>query len=974
MDNIDLLRQLNQNAGVNINSPSNTLTPANQPAKTANSNGLDNWFNNDLSAINNNPMLGRFKRVANDITNPKPVHNIWDFGANALNLIGDPFNALTGIASIPLREATHSRPLGYWADMALGFTTPEGVEAGLTKVGILEKGLPDLAKGLKATIPAAEDMKNLTKGTLRQYGATMDVMSNWLDKSLESVHNYFAGKPDAFNHQFIALHQLGTKPEDYSKILGVDAEEGKYLAGVSKTFKDYLDRAFEDDNEFAKANGDSIINYTKNYFPGYWKDLSEKVLKKAGAGGVNTSFKNSKEFKTILDGIKNGYDPMFANPVDFIRKRMITSMQWRSGFNLLKELKENNLLTEGSELTKTDIYGNVIKTHNIPEGSEQLAINGKQYVVPKAIANIYKNWFSPDIYQEGGKLAKGFQTAMRVKSTWVGAKLGLNVFHFISTSQASIAMDIVNGRGLKSLNLVDKYLIGKKIQDAIYSSDFLKEFDLLSHPLNEISPINAAGKPDMLHMITLGGMTTETPDAWIFGIKNMKEQLINDVKSKHWGNVPKDAIGGVVETLNRPITEKWVPRIKLAAFGDIVQDFMHKHPDIDFNPTTIEGKKQLINTLRVNLAPIADQIDNMFGQINYKNLFMNKKLTNLMQALSFSYGWGVGTWRNAIGGIKDLGLGVKEGIETGSLRAGLRKGLTYRSKFALAYPLQIALLGTIATYLITGKPPTDILDVFDPPTGAKDENGNPLRYEIPTQVNEYVKLGDKIYKKGALGGTASYLGSKLGAPEALIKNLIQNRDYWNKEIYNPYAPAINQIGEAAGYTAGQFLPITVNQAKKDFETGINPQNAGKALLNMGVPLAPTSITTPRLESIIQDTYQKYNGELKPYGGMGFPSFSPAKILAENGKPAEAQRELQKIVDNYLSTKPDAYHREAFTKYVKDFIKYQEEPEGFYKFSKLPTEAQVSIFKQMNKTEQAQYWERLPIKTKKDIHEYIDENR
>lgn len=241
-----------------------------------------------------------------------------------------------------------------------------------------------------------------------------------------------------------------------------------------------------------------------------------------------------------------------------------------------------------------------------------------------------------------------------------------------------------------------------------------------------------------------------------------------------------------------------------------------------------------------------------------------------------SPGYNIGTAQQVGGGIKDLLVPhLIQGAKQGSVKAALPesfqsllsgKGLSTRSSYVAAMTANTMFLGAAATYMFTGKGPTQLIDYFYPPTGKTDKNGNPERLSLPSYAKDVFSFKNNPVQT---------VGNKLSPAITPIKGLLSNKDYFGNQVRNPNDSAGTQAKQVGGFLAKQVLPFSATNANKRIDQGVG----AKAQSFLGLGVAPSYITKTSLEQSVQAAINH---------AMGSKSLTPEEYAAAQQKTQAAQ--------------------------------------------------------------------------------------
>lgn len=242
---------------------------------------------------------------------------------------------------------------------------------------------------------------------------------------------------------------------------------------------------------------------------------------------------------------------------------------------------------------------------------------------------------------------------------------------------------------------------------------------------------------------------------------------------------PFRAIGRLVDAGSGPIMTHAVPFAKVGAFAVLDRAFADRLEAkyAKLGPETPELAAQREGEYRQGLFEINKHLDNIYGQMNYDALLMNRKIKDMLFFVIKYPGWNIGSGRWMAAMVSGLKHTVTPGqqaseYEKESLRVGL--GLV----------MNMGIYSSLLYWFINGKPPEDISELYTKGvwTGGYTRSGN----------KEYIR--DASYWRDLWGMTPidqqgnlalKKPGQTITAKMADILR-IPIEIYDNKETYNRY--------------------------------------------------------------------------------------------------------------------------------------------------------------------------------------------
>ncbi len=485
---------------------------------------------------------------------------------------------------------------------------------------------------------------------------------------------------------------------------------------------------------------------------------------------------------------------------------------WAFFSDLIKNTPELQPL---ADIHPSLVLGSDVST--VPAGG--MVIKGNYYL-PEPAGRVLNNYLSPGLWNRS-TIYDVFRGAGNFMNQ---VQLGLSAFHFTFTS-----IDAVTSRfalGLQELGR-GQFLEGAK----------------------HVSPTNLVTAP--VEMFIKGnklmkGIFAENPefaqitDALIKGGGRVKmdlfyknssvEQFWKALGEKKYGTAGVQAIPAVIESMAKPVMEKWVPRMKLGIFSEMAESQMALWERMGHKPTVPE--------MRQVYGKIWDSIDNRMGQMVYDNLFWHRTLKDVGLASVRSLGWNLGTVRELGGGVKDL-LDIKA-----SKAGGLQ--ISPRTAYVAALPAVVALYGAMYQYIKTGTGPQEFRDYFFPKTGRKNPDGRDERVSIPSYIKDIY-----AYAKHPL----TTIGHKVHPILSGIAQMLENKDYYGVQIRNPQDPKVKQATDFMQYVGTQFIPFSVRGAQMRGKSGAGIGEQAESFF--GVIPAPKGVTQTKAEELLGEFTKRH---------------------------------------------------------------------------------------------------------------------
>jgi len=586
------------------------------------------------------------------------------------------------------------------------------------------------------------------------------------------------------------------------------------------------------------------LHFLENYLPQIWAkseaadEFTRKFLAHAPLAG-DGGFLKQRLFQYIDEGIKYGLTPISDNPVDLIRMRYALGEKWLTAHRSIAELHKL------SYLRQEDV--NAPKT--TPDGWERIndkiaTIYGKDSIkgywyAPKEVAELFNNYLEPGYFEKN---------APNIKNAWQFVannmnffQLGISGFHLAFTSMDNVINTVglamreaSQGRGKDALGTL------KTVPKAWYPDWGIKTMREIASesPLTKVMS-------EFLDLVALGGGRIGTEAEYKVGLDGFTRM------AEAWND--KNYIGAALRIPRAPI--ELVSRAVFDIVGKQKLSVFHKYITSELkrlDAQTLADYEATRNTqphewtaeqhaARLKVADIAQtawrSVDNTLGMMVYDNLFWNKTLKEILMATTRAVGWNLGSFRQILGGGKDLGIYAKD-LATGNKA---NADLTYRASYVLSLALVGGLAGAATQYMLTGKAPDSTKDLFFPQTGGIDEKGDPERVALATYLKD-------VYAWGTHPLTTA--GHKLTPAIAMVTEMLTNKDFYGTEIRNQDDPFMKQAWDATKHLAVGFEPFGIKnmrtmQARGD--TGVKP-----FMSFFGVTPAPRSVNTTPAEQLAMD--------------------------------------------------------------------------------------------------------------------------
>jgi len=780
--------------------------------------------------------------------------------------------------------------------------------------------------------------------TIRPLTALADRMLSGTQVEVGRMSDWMRKQADPNRLDFLFhINRGAIEPKDFNDLAVKTGTNAQWLSDQAKAWKTIADAQYASE----QANGVKY-GYRENYVPGLFKNpvQAEQFLSRMRKMGSEKWFEKHRYFDDLEEALKNN-QLKTTDPWELLWHRVDAGN---------KAIIEHQLT---DECLRTGIFHKISNKAAIPEGwaeapiSKDVAGAGKRVIAPIEATKTLSAFMSRGLYGNNSPWGTGFRKWMHMKSFVTVMKIGASAFHGFTTGIEATDTQILHGlHNMWTMGIMEKdpTRVWQGMKDIIEApiaavTHNTKGKDLIYayyHPSEATLSQQAALKTLDMMGFSPGVSSIERlsmratgekffPEYWR-NIKQSFGESVSDLVGPNWktrGTGAERLIGTIAESVGYPLMEVHIPRIKTYAALLRAADWMEAHPGAS------EGE------MRIGLSRIADDLDNRFGEIRYKNLFMQRYMKDALTGMTLSYGWSFGTLRWGAGAIAD----IPKAIAT--------REMTERQMTALIEPLTVMTIGALTTYFMTGKGPQQWLDYFYPPNGRTRPDGSPDRISIPGQHKEFFALANAtmgaggMEKRGIFGptmGLADYAGSKLTPLLTTGIDILKNSDYSQREIYSPYSPAHKQVWDAAAFGLGNtLLPISVESYLREKSFGAK----GAALVSfLGASPAPGYVTRSKIQNqifTIADT--RNSGVRSKETAEAQSTKSRIRQMIREGNMEQARQSIAEAVQNGTIS-PNG---------VSAFVSHSGFHSDALALMGLQADDQLNLATQMNPQELAKYW-------------------
>lgn len=594
-------------------------------------------------------------------------------------------------------------------------------------------------------------------------------------------------------------------------------------------------RAFADDfkNEMATRErklqampSTAQAQFIEDYVTHAWKDPAA-AQQFFGAGKQGSGkFLKERSIGSISEGIRAGLDPVTTNPID-IGLRYVA--------NADRFIALNEALDTGRQTGNVKYFSPA----KVPDG--WTALEGRLgrkadmlAAAPDDWARIYNNYISQGAHGSP-EYGRAYDTVRRGTNAITSLELGLSGYHALTMTQEAWVTQLA--KAIKGLRVGN---VGSGIKDLVKLPTAPIAMAMRGSKLRDVYLGRTPGTADMRQITDLlteaGGRGTgykHSPDYEFSGAGSyfqafergrLRAELKQDMQTLTtggvWGpgKVLAKNMGRVMDTVARPLFEKYIPRLKNGANYERLRQWVDTHP-----MATREEQKAAARA-------IVDSTDNRFGEMIQDNVFWNKGLKQAAMLAMRSWSWTVG------GVIRELGGGARD-----FMKAPFTGKWTDKMDYAIALPLVYAFQSMMLQYLYTGEGPKDMQDLLGPRTGGKDaRNGRPERLLAPGYMKDVF---------GFYMHPVDEAKNKIGTAPRMTLETLTNSNWRGDPIFSPkghdeWTPqhVPQWMKDYFSYITENVGPITLRNIAKGQKTGSEIGPAGTAL---GVRPASSYISDPQ---------------------------------------------------------------------------------------------------------------------------------
>jgi hypothetical protein len=495
-------------------------------------------------------------------------------------------------------------------------------------------------------------------------------------------------------------------------------------------------------------------------------------------------------------------------------------------------------------------------------------MQGGKYYAPPEVAAIINRDLSPGL--RGSALYQLYRTPTDMLNA---IAVGWSGFHWQFETISDMAIGF--GRGAKTFGAAvikgDAAGMAKGVKDMVINQPLALPYKVMSNVSRGTKIIEEGLRSDFAGIGDISGLDARSLQMADFVVRaggrfGTNKPLVQSL-GESLSNALTDALHirplktakDLTELVSKPLMEWYVPRVKLACFSRLLEG--------DLESTATKMGRALSETEQSLVAMNTWQhIDNIFGQLVYDNLHMNKAFRDMIFMFVRFPGWNIGSLRTLTG----TGRGITK-LATG-------KPVDYQAQAAMEYAfglcMNLGILGTLTNVALAGSQyrkehpeasiwecvvegmPKSAMDVYMPRTGRLLPDSTPERIWYASYLRDamgFVVQPMKEILKGNPLGAPGALMQTITAKEApglrLAYEFLTNKNYFGEQIFTPGAGAGQQALEFGKHVGSEYLtPFGIQQAMK-------ARGGASAIANV---LGTTSVPRRYLRSPAQDVISEYN--------------------------------------------------------------------------------------------------------------------
>jgi hypothetical protein len=701
---------------------------------------------------------------------------------------------------------------------------------------------------------------------------------------------------------------------------------------VDPKFKAYAEqyrKMFDD--AFAMISAVKDVPYIEDYFTHFWKDTAKAKeifagLKRKTLEG-NKSFLKERFYADYLEGIKAGLEPVTTNPAEIVILNMNNALRFSMAHKLFAEMRDNHLIKE-------------FEAGKVPEGFTKLddRLFSKNfttnYYAPEQVALIINRYAEKGLFDRNDPIGAVAKTVRRWNNFKNLVQLGFSPFHIVTT----LIETNVNGvkEGLQDLTTFRPRLMLKGLLQIPYTLSQLRTVNMIRKGL-EIRKDYRSGNwtTDVDNLVKAGGRTGLSKMYALDSKYNIQKAWYSlatdkDISARNIGNLILHSASFVPELLGSPIFTHWVAPLKIAGHAESLAKELQRRPDMD------------AQELQKTSQRLWDAMDDSLGQVVYDNVWWKKSVKDLGFMAIRSLGWTGGTVKKigkGVGGVADSFVKTKatpdgNEFEAGRLLKG--QGLNPNTAWMISLFLTTGFLGGMMHRILSGQNPQELEDYYYPWDGTCNPDGTKHRLVLPTYMKDII---------GYSTHTTQTVGHKLSPAIQEAVELMQNKDFYGVQVYNPDDDAFHKGMDMLKYELNTITPFAFRQKPGSDESFVQHIQTKEGMRQFfGITDAPKDVQRSATESLILELSRKKFGD-DAKTKEEFEKIMARKRVKDMLRDGQQYKDIPQALKDSAGIDHSRLH---------SFIKEAKEQPFENEFKHLSVIDQVKVWKQMTEEEKEQY--------------------
>ncbi|RMG03297.1 MAG: hypothetical protein D6726_05915, partial [Nitrospirae bacterium] len=640
-------------------------------------------------------------------------------------------------------------------------------------------------------------------------------------------------KPDKQKELIMALEENKVDINTL-KSAGIKPKYLPKLRQYQKLRSEMMDRIWQELNKRGLLN-----EYIENYVSHIYKDpekassLMSDVYQRRPLSG-SKYFTKQRKIPTYREAMELGLEPKYTNPVELDTAYIGQALKLIRTHDMINELKDNGFwkfVRKGQRpeegWTKVDD-----PIANVWFRGKEGMVHAGDYYAPAPVARLLNNMASVGLFGRSHifdalRQTNNFLNMIQLGisafhgtfsvNTYLGHNFGLALSEIMTKRKRLSGMQRMITKGIPGINipaLIKDLNEGRKLVKALLRPEDVKT-QKQAQFVELAKMANVDPKLDRMYM--LGAI-----ENWKKAFKQM--------------NIPKTvtlAPAAIVETAAAPIMRYMVPWLKMKTMADTFATEVAR----------LKPKTEL--EMREIAVRSYDMIEDRFGQMTYDNIFWNRTVKDTAMIALRAVGWNYGDIREVVGAGANL-IDIAQKVRNGEIPKP--KDISQRTYFVAGMLITQAIMGAILSYLY-GQKPQSLLDYFAPRTGNKNPDGSDERIIPASYVKDWLAFSHE--------GTLRTLRNKLSPVINATIELINNEDYWGREIYSKDSSAWEIAKDIGKFVAEQFKPFSLQGYQRMKEHGAS--DVGALMPMFGFPVAPSYLARSPIQQYIYEKTREMQG-------------------------------------------------------------------------------------------------------------------